>query len=122
MFSHWEELEKLSPVQNGRWDKDRLYEYLVQSCCMTFQEELNRFFHQYEQDRQLAGLLLDFLLDEDYDGSDSQMGRRSTCPAWTGLCFGKRRTGCFWPRPTRWTGNGPFPMRASFPGWNRRRS
>ncbi len=74
MFSHWEELEKLSPVQNGRWDKDRLYEYLVQSCCMTFQEELNRFFHQYEQDRQLAGLLLDFLLDEDYDGSDSQMG------------------------------------------------
>lgn len=70
----WKELEELSPVQDGVWDKKRLYEYLVQSCYVTFQEELNRFFYQYEADRQLAGLLLDFLLDEDYDGSDSQMG------------------------------------------------
>ena len=73
-FSSWKELEKLSPLQNGRWDRERLYEYLVQSCWSAFRESIDRFFADHKSDRELAGLLLDFLLDEDYDGSDSQMG------------------------------------------------
>lgn len=74
LFASWAELEAVPPIVDGVWDKERLYEYLVQSCCTTFKRELDRFFHQYEGDKALAGLLLDFLLDEDYNGSDSQMG------------------------------------------------
>lgn len=73
-FSSWEELQKLAPVQDGVWDKDRLAEYLVQSCNISYEKQIDAFFSQYEDDAALADLLFDILLDDDYDGSDSQMG------------------------------------------------
>lgn len=69
-----EELRKNYPIQNGKWNKERLYDYLVWSCCKDFSAQIDDFFHQYKKDEALAELLFDFLFDEDYDGSDSQMG------------------------------------------------
>lgn len=73
-FSSWNELQKLTPVQNGVWNKDRLYEYLVQSCAVSYEKQMSEFFSMYEDDGALADLLFDILLDDDYDGSDCQMG------------------------------------------------
>ena len=68
------ELEKRCPVKDGVWDKKLLYEYLVWSCCLNFKEWLDSFFAKYRSDEGLADLLFEFLLDDYYDGSDSQMG------------------------------------------------
>ena len=35
---------------------------------------IDTFMEKYQNDEVLAGLLFDFLLDDYYDGSDSQMG------------------------------------------------
>lgn len=73
-FRNWEELEKLSPVDNGKWNKEILYEYLVWSCNRNFREPIDSFFLKYQQDEKLAELLFDFLLNDEFDGSDSQIG------------------------------------------------
>ena len=73
-FENWEELEKISPITNGNWNKDFLYEYLVRSCDGKFAERLDAFFMKHRNDAVLAGLLFDFLLDEAYSGSDCQKG------------------------------------------------
>lgn len=73
-FKTWKELEALSPIKNGKWKKKILYEYLVQSCNQRFCKELDCFFKQYEHDENLADLLFDFLLNDEFDGSDSQIG------------------------------------------------
>ena len=49
-FSSPEELSKIVPVCDGIWNKE------------------------YLNDENLVDLLFEFLLDDDYDGSDSQMG------------------------------------------------
>ena len=73
-FSSPEELKSIVPFSNGIWNKEYLYEYLVWSCNSNFKKYIDGFFDSYRHDEELAELLFSFLLDEDYDGSDSQMG------------------------------------------------
>ncbi len=73
-FRNWEELEKLCPVQNKTWNKELLEEYLIQSCNSRFTKPIDSFMAKYQKDEALAELLFDFLLNDVYDGSDSQMG------------------------------------------------
>ena len=73
-FSSWAELQTLIPIHNGMWNKEHLCEYLVQSCNTSFKNHIDEFFSEYENDETLADMLFDILLDDDYDGSDSQMG------------------------------------------------
>ena len=70
----WEELERNCPLRDRTWDKALLYEYLVWSCYRDVEEQLHSFFEKHKCDERLAGLLFEFLLDEDYDGSESQIG------------------------------------------------
>lgn len=73
-FKDWKELQSLCPITNGIWNKEFLYEYLVQSCNQNFSKQIELFFVKYQDDEQLADLLFSFLLNDDYDGSDAQMG------------------------------------------------
>lgn len=73
-FSSPEELNKIVPICDGVWIKDYLYEYLVWSCNIKFEDYIENFFSDYLNDGNLADMLFSFLLDNDYDGSDSQMG------------------------------------------------
>lgn len=73
-ITSFEELSPIAPFQNGNWDKDHLYEYLVHSCNKHLRHDIDAYFTQFCSDRNLAELLFSFLLDDDYDGSDSQMG------------------------------------------------
>ena len=72
-YKTWEELQKVCPIVDGTWDKERLYEYLVQ-ICYQYSKQIETFFMEYQNDEDLADLLFSFLFDDDYDGSDSQMG------------------------------------------------
>lgn len=72
-YKTWKELQKVCPIVDGTWDKERLYEYLVQHC-YRFSEQIEIFFMEYRNDEGLADLLFSFLFDDEYDGSDSQMG------------------------------------------------
>ena len=73
-YQNWSELKKFNPVKDGKWDQELLYEYLVSSCYKNFEQPLNDFFSSYQNDEALAELLFDFLLNEEYDGSESQIG------------------------------------------------
>lgn len=73
-FSSPEELKNIIPICDGVWNKDYLYEYLVWSCNVRFEEYVNCFFSDYLSDENLADMLFSFLLDDNYDGSDSQIG------------------------------------------------
>lgn len=73
-YQNWSELKKFNPVKDGKWDQELLYEYLVYSCYKSFKQPLNDFFSSYQNDEALAELLFDFLLNEEYDGSESQIG------------------------------------------------
>lgn len=73
-FKDWRELKSLCPIKNGTWNKEFLYEYLVQSCNQNFSKQIEAFFLEYQNDGQLADLLFSFLLNDDYDGSDAQAG------------------------------------------------
>lgn len=66
-------LKENPPFNDGEWDKEKLYQYLVYSCCSDTKDYLNKYFAEYTHDENLLKLLFDFLLDDDYDGSDSQM-------------------------------------------------
>ena len=69
----WEQLEQNCPIKDKKWDKEALYEYLVWSCNANYHQRLKYFFGGYRKDEELAGLLFDFLLDDEYDGSDCQI-------------------------------------------------
>ena len=69
-----EELKKIIPICDGVWNKDYLYEYLVWHANIKFTDYIDRFFDNYLHDENLADVLFSFLLNADYDGSDSQMG------------------------------------------------
>jgi len=73
-FNSWDELKKEAPFYAGAWDKDKLQEYLIQSCNKNFKLRLDLYFAQFRKDGNLADLLLEFLLNDDYEGSDCQMG------------------------------------------------
>ena len=69
----WEQLEQNRPIKDDKWDKEALYEYLVWSCNANYHQRLKDFFDGYQKDEELAELLFDFLLDDEYDGSDCQI-------------------------------------------------
>ncbi|MDE6677418.1 MAG: hypothetical protein K2K02_00095, partial [Ruminococcus sp.] len=46
---------------------------LVYSCCISTSEYIKEYFSKYTNDENLLKMLFDFLLDEDYDGSDCQI-------------------------------------------------
>lgn len=73
-FNSWDELKKEAPFCNGAWDKNKLQEYLIQTNNQNFHLQIDRYFAQFQQDGDLADMLFDFLLNEDYDGSDCQIG------------------------------------------------
>lgn len=73
-YSNWTELKAFIPVKDGTWNQDILYEYLVSSCYREFKQPLDDFFSAYQGDEALAEILFGFLLDEEYDGSESQIG------------------------------------------------
>ncbi len=73
-FKNWEELRALCPIENGKWNREVLYEYLVWCCYRDFSDAVNEFMAAYRKDEALADLLFDVLSNDDYDGSDSQMG------------------------------------------------
>lgn len=62
------------PFSDGKWNIPYLYEYLVEVNYGTENIAL-RFFGHHLENAELAGILLkEFLLNEDYDGSESQLG------------------------------------------------
>lgn len=73
-YKNWEELKKISPINGKKWNKEILYEYLVSSCYRNFKIPLDDFFSKYENDEELADLLFEFLLEDEFDGSESQIG------------------------------------------------
>lgn len=73
-FKDWKELKRFCPITNGIWNKELLYEYLVQSCNQNLSTQIEAFFLKYRNDGRLAELLFSFLMNADYDGSDSQIG------------------------------------------------
>lgn len=73
-ITSFEQLAPLAPFQNGHWNQEHLYQYLVYSCNKNLSSKIDAYFAPFCSDRALAELLFSFLLDDDYDGSDSQMG------------------------------------------------
>ena len=41
-YKTWEDLQKVCPIVDGTWDKERLYEYLLQSC-YQFSKQIGLF-------------------------------------------------------------------------------
>ncbi len=70
---HSKYLKENPPFNNNKWNKEMLYEYLVYSCCIDTSEFIDEYFKKYTHDENLLKLLFDFLLDDDYDGSDCQI-------------------------------------------------
>ena len=69
------ELRQNIPYCNGEWNHKYLYEYLVQVNYNGLDSIVLDFFKSHLDDKELARILLqEFLLDDGYDGSDSQMG------------------------------------------------
>lgn len=68
-----EDLEKIAPYTNGAWDKEKLIEYLIWKCDQRFSTWIDDYFSCYRNNRQLAELLFDIVLDDDFDGSDARM-------------------------------------------------
>lgn len=72
-FSSPEELSKIVPFSKGQWNREYLYEYLVWYANKRFRAYLDAYFQDYLDSGELADELFSFLLDDGYDGSDSQM-------------------------------------------------
>lgn len=69
------ELKQNIPYCNGEWKHNYLYEYLVAVNDDRLDYFILDFFKSHYDDKELARILLqDFLLDDGYDGSDSQLG------------------------------------------------
>lgn len=106
-FKSPEELKRIIPVCDGIWNKDYLYEYLVWSCNKDFEEYIDRFFSDYHNDENLADMLFSFLFDDDYDGSDSQIGAacliakldRQLLRAQKDLLLKAQENEIYWKRP-----------------------
>ncbi len=102
------ELKQNIPYSNGEWNHKYLYEYLVEVnyndlCYIPFD-----FFKPHFDDKELARILLqDFLLDDSYDGSESQLGAavilrmmdRSALIANKDLVLLAQQNEVYWKRP-----------------------
>ena len=73
MLMRTEDLEKITPYTNGVWDKENLIEYLIWKCDRRFSTWIDEYFSSYLNDWQLAELLFDIVLDDDFDGFDARM-------------------------------------------------
>ena len=73
-FKNLEELKACCPMESGIWNKEILKGYIIYSCVRGFEQYIDEFMAEYQNDDSLAELLFDFLLNEDYDGSDCQIG------------------------------------------------
>ena len=76
---HWhdmktKELSENIPYSDNKWNTEHLYEYLVKVNYGSDNIAV-RFFNEHLDDAELAEILLrDFLLNDDYEGSESQLG------------------------------------------------
>ena len=103
------ELAKNTPHLNDNWIIQYLYEYLVEVNVHDGEENIAlNFFEHHLRDNQLAFILLsEFLLNEDYGGSDSQLGAavilrkmdRSTLKANRELVLMVQKNEVYWKRP-----------------------
>lgn len=108
-FKNQEELKALSPIEKGIWNKDILQEYLIMSCHRDFKDFVDAFMDRYRKDTALADLLFEFLLNDDYDGSDSQMGAarylakmdREVLRSRKDLLLQAQQNEVYWKRPFR---------------------
>ena len=106
-YNSWDELKKETPFYDGEWDSDKLKEYLIQSCNQDFHLQIDLYFAQFQSDGGLADLLFEFLLNEDYDGSDCQIGAayyisrldRSVLKERKTLVLKAQANEVFWRRP-----------------------
>ena len=57
-FASPDELKKILPIQDGVWNKEYLYEYLIWSSNVKFEKFINHFFEEYLNNEELADLLL----------------------------------------------------------------
>lgn len=73
-FDSWSDLSREAPFHDGKWDEGKLREYLIQSCDQRFRQQIKLYFARFRKDGALADLLFECLLNEDYDGSDCQIG------------------------------------------------
>ena len=73
-FRSWDELKSETPFCGGKWDQRKLKEYLIQSCNLNFNLKIKLYFSQFRKDGDLADLLFEFLRNDDYEGSDCQIG------------------------------------------------
>ena len=106
-FDSWSELSQEASFCGGKWDRDKLKEYLIQSCDQRFQQLIELYFAQFRTDGALADLLFEFLLNEEYDGSDCQIGAacfirqmdRSVLKERRALVLKAQENDVFWRRP-----------------------
>lgn len=68
-----EELSRMAPYSNGVWNKEHLIEFLIWNCDMRFSPWIREYFTGFTDDINLAELLFDIVLDDDFDGSDARM-------------------------------------------------
>lgn len=66
-------LKENIPFKNSQWNKENLYNYLVYGCCIDTSEYIDNYFKNYTDNEDLLKMLFEFLLDDDYDGSDCQI-------------------------------------------------
>ena len=119
MYSEsWNDLEKICPLENGTWNKERLYEYLVKSCYRNYKDWLDNFFAQYKYDEALAELLFSFLLDEDFDGSESQIDAAYYIGKLDKKLLRKKKDLLLLAQKMKSSGNGHFKMINIWNGYN----
>ena len=69
-----EELKMNAPYSNGVWDKEKLVEFLIWHYNINFCDWIKEYFTDHSNDADLADLLFEIVLDDDFDGSDARMG------------------------------------------------
>ena len=104
-----ETLLKNIPLVNNEWNIPFLYEYLVEVNYDRGRENIAlTFFDQHLSDVKLAKILLEeFLLNDEYDGSESQLGAavilrymdRSALLPNKDLLLEAQKNEVFWKRP-----------------------
>lgn len=104
-----EKLLRNIPLINTEWIIPFLYEYLVEVNYDHERENIAlKFFDQHLSDIQLAKILLEeFLLNDSYDGSESQLGAavilrkmdKSALVANKDLVLEAQKNEVFWKRP-----------------------
>ncbi|MCB6607183.1 hypothetical protein V3C10_07320 [[Clostridium] symbiosum] len=68
-----EALKMIAPYSEGVWNKENLIEFLIWHCNIRFSAWIRGYFADFTDDMELADLLFDIVLDDDYEGSDARM-------------------------------------------------